>query len=62
MDRDRNGFVAAAELALELSDYEEDDEHFGEYVDEFVEGHIKEADIDVDGRVSFEEYATLMTL
>ena len=57
MDRDRNGFVTAAELVLE-----EDEEYFGEYVDEFVKGHIKEADIDGDGRGSFEEYATLMTL
>ena len=57
MDRDCNGFVTAAELVLE-----EDEEYFGEYVDEFVKGHIKEADIDVDGRVSFEEYATPMTL
>ena len=62
MDRDCNGFVTAAELVLELSDFEEDEEYFGEYVDEFVKGHIKEADIDGDGRGSFEEYATLMTL
>ncbi|KAK6127796.1 hypothetical protein DH2020_038505 [Rehmannia glutinosa] len=53
-DKDQNGFISAAELRQVMT-------NLGEKVtDEEVDEMIREADLDGDGQVSFEEFVILM--
>jgi len=54
-DKDGNGFISPAELRQVLIDHGE------RATDEKVDRWIREADIDKDGLVSYEEFVTLMT-
>merc|ERR1711974_548972 len=53
-DKDGNGFISAAELRQVMLNLGE------ELSDKQVEEMIKEADIDGDGKVSYEEFVTIM--
>ena len=54
-DKDSNGFISAAELRQVMINLGE------KQVDEQVDEMIREADIDGDGQVSYEEFVTMMT-
>ncbi|KAL3874262.1 hypothetical protein ACJMK2_037302 [Sinanodonta woodiana] len=53
-DRDRNGFISAAELRHAM-------ENLGEKLtDEDVKGMVREADADGDGQINYEEFVAMM--
>ena len=54
-DKDGDGFISAAELKQTMTDLGQ------ELTDEEVDEMMREADIDGDGQVSFEEFVTMMT-
>ena len=54
-DKDGNGFISASELRHVMTNLGE------KLTDEEVDEMIKEADIDGDGLVNYEEFVTMMT-
>ncbi|VDD95596.1 unnamed protein product [Enterobius vermicularis] len=54
-DKDGNGFISAAELRHVMTNLGE------KLTDEEVDEMIREADIDGDGQVNYEEFVTMMT-
>ena len=54
IDRDGNGFISVAELRHTMTKLDE------KISDEEVDEIIKEADLDKDGQVNYEEFLTLM--
>merc|ERR1712003_534391 len=54
-DKDNNGFISAAELRHVMTNLGE------KLTDEEVDEMIREADIDGDGQVNYEEFVTMMT-
>ena len=54
-DKDSNGFISAAELRQVMINLGE------KQVEDQVDEMIREADIDGDGQVSYEEFVTMMT-
>ena len=54
-DRDGNGFISAAELRHVMTNLSE------KLTDKEVNKIIREADIDGDGQVNYEEFVTMMT-
>merc|ERR1712129_684429 len=54
-DKDGNGFISAAELRHVMTNLVE------KLTDEEVDEMIREADIDGDGQVNYEEFVTMMT-
>jgi len=54
-DKDGNGFISAAELRHVMKNLGE------KLTDEEVDEMIREADIDGDGQVNYEEFVTMMT-
>ena len=54
IDRDGNGFISVAELRHTMTKLDE------KICDEEVDEIIKEADLDNDGQVNYEEFLTLM--
>ncbi|XP_021357513.1 calmodulin-beta-like isoform X3 [Mizuhopecten yessoensis] len=55
-DKDGNGFISAAELRHVMTNLGE------KLTDEEVDEMIKEADLDGDGMVNYEEFVTMMTI
>ena len=54
-DKDGNGYISAAELRHVMTNLGE------KLTDEEVDEMIREADIDGDGQVNYEEFVTMMT-
>merc|ERR1711994_994437 len=54
-DKDGNGFISASELRQVMANLGE------KLTDEEVDEMIREADIDGDGQVNYEEFVTMMT-
>ncbi|EEC16524.1 calmodulin, putative [Ixodes scapularis] len=54
-DRDGNGFITAAELRHVMTTLGE------KLTDEEVDEMIREADVDGDGQINYEEFVALMT-
>lgn len=54
-DRDGNGFITAAELRHVMTTLGE------KLSDEEVDEMIREADVDGDGQINYEEFVALMT-
>ena len=54
-DRDASGFISAGELAHVMTNLGE------KLTDEEVDEMIREADVDNDGRINYEEFLTMMT-
>ena len=54
-DKDGNGLISAAELRHVLTNLGEN------FTDKAIDDMIKEADIDGDGQINYDEFVTLMT-